>query len=976
MSNKRRSLPILSIAVVLAAAAVMIPLFFDGDSSDGAEPSFVNNATVKIYDQDSSDYSDLAYISDDLPTEFNAAEWVKDTATGVWYNINSRSPYYGDILRYGNITGITNDEIRSDIASFSPYFSTASFVIMQIGCDISGDCTLGIEVKKDGSQKRTDSVPASLTVAGCFVSPGVEYAKLYSVTAGGDIDLSDKAGMYSISLKCNGLAADNASADYKGTVYYLDGSVKDKNNKEIPGASIAYEILDSEGTLMKSDTIVTGSDGTYRIESVKGTIVNITSVTAAGFTFATDHYSYGTITGNVSPGMTFKSNEAYIKVIVTDRDSVPAADVEIKATWFTCTSIGGGKYRIDASEEGLTVPSRTNSDGEAIVTIANILSSDARLIIKGMTGKFTFEDVAPIYETPETDTPLPTGLPGAGNVYADLVSYTNAQIKADDHSVLLTAAGNIDSSSAGGAALQGVHFNAVWYYQYTDSGEYIISQYAAQYFNNLRTGKAWFSTPYSAQDGTVLLHYIEPTWDTAIPSVDETAFLYAYIDGAYPNSTSYEYTYTYALPVSGTKTVAQFALDYDTCTGLEIGSITEETLRADEPAYTINGTITGTVPASATVYCTTPTGKTDYRVASSSGGSITFSFTVKAGVSCTIEIDDIVGYEFTNQKYTLPSAFSNLAYSSVASESSTLIDRDTPTDLQTISISGGTDGDVLAFKYTVAGTEINVTKKIDSDPCELKITGWAGNVISGLTVNGDNIYIGWTGTDSISIAHMTQMSIVTYYNTESDLPTINNAVGGQTIQVYCDDTQYSTVLTDAVGKAVMNIPNIPNVTFRFGEFTVASAPVTQGAYDGCIGLNLKDLIDSPAAKHVTVTIRHIATSSLQNESAPTNVDILTGPETLTLTVGETKVFMAPEIDGFSFSGWFINGSKVTDTRNPYQCNLSVTEDMEGSVLVASYAANSPEPPKENWGTTIAIGILSVTIALIAMIYVILQVRRY
>ena len=72
----------------------------------------------------------------------------------------------------------------------------------------------------------------------------------------------------------------------------------------------------------------------------------------------------------------------------------------------------------------------------------------------------------------------------------------------------------------------------------------------------------------------------------------------------------------------------------------------------------------------------------------------------------------------------------------------------------------------------------------------------------------------------------------------------------------------------------------------------------------------------------------------------------------------------------------INGTSVSDTRDLHICNIRVTEDMDGATLLASYAADTPEPPKEKFGTTIAIGVLAVTIALIAMIYVVLQVRRY
>ena len=82
------------------------------------------------------------------------------------------------------------------------------------------------------------------------------------------------------------------------------------------------------------------------------------------------------------------------------------------------------------------------------------------------------------------------------------------------------------------------------------------------------------------------------------------------------------------------------------------------------------------------------------------------------------------------------------------------------------------------------------------------------------------------------------------------------------------------------------------------------------------------------------------------------------------------------MDGFSFSGWYINGVKVSNSKNLYQCDLEVNETMDGSTLTATYSAESPELPKENLGTIVAIGILAVTISIIALIYVILQIRRY
>ena len=972
----------LIVAIVAVTAILQFPMYVDSDESSAADPSYIRAVSIKVFDQDTSDYSDLAYLSDKLPVQFNAAEWVKD-AGGLWYNINDRSSDCGKVLRYGAVTNITNEEIRSDVANFSPAFTASSFVLVEIGCEISGDCNLALEIKKDGTSVRTDVRQASTVVSGSYIDTPIQGLYLYSVaTSGADINLADFAGLYSVAMKCNGIAAGNATTDYKGTVYTLGGCVKDKRGSEIAGANVSYQITDTEGIIMGEGVLVTGADGKYAIRSVAGTIVNITSVEAEGFSFPVSTYSYGTVTGDVLPGKTFNSNESYIKVVVKDRSGLPASGVEIDATWYTQSINPDSSYRIDASDEGLMVPFRTDSDGTAIITISKIIPG-ARLLVKGMTGSYTFNDVDPIYATPSTPNPLPSFLSGSGNAYANLTTYYNVSILADDYSVVVTTAGNINPATLGGGAeLQGVHLSVLWYYQCNaEGGGYDImdKDQAMLYtrgFNSLSPGKAWFMDPYSSADGTVVLHYTMPSWTMASPSIGEEAYLYVYADGASPTSASSEYTYTNAQPTSGATSITDFADMYDTCAALVSTSVNPVTLRADEVSYTIYGSVTGDLPDSITVTCTTPTNIGTIKTVSPELGVLEFAFTVKADSSCWIEIDDVVGYTFTNQKQKMRSADDDLYFTTAASATPTLIERTEPVVLETFTISNSSEGDIFTFRCRVAGTDMVVMERATGTTTTIEVKGWNGNIVSAPVLSADNMYISWTGENTIYVAELVQKEIVSYYNPSANEPTIDNIVGGQTIQVMCEGAAYTTVLTDANGKAMITVPDIADITYRLGDLAVTSAPVTSGAYQGTEGLNLKDVIPSPASKLVTVTVRYIATSSLQNESQPTNVDILTGPTDMILTVGESRDFTAPEVEGFDFAGWFINGEKVSNSKNLYICNLSVTEDMDGSTLVASYASVTPEPPKEKFGTTIAIGILAVTIAIIAMIYVILQIRRY
>ena len=967
------------VAIIAAAAVIQIPVFSDSDESYAADPTYVRNVTIKVFDQDSTDYSDLAYLSDKLPVQFNAAEWVRD-ASGLWYNINDRSSDCGKVLRYGAVTNITNEEIRSDVGNFSTAFTSTSFVLVEVGCEISGDCNLALEIKKDGSSVLTDVRSASTVVSGSYIDSPVQGLYLYTVAnTGADINLLDFAGLYSVAIKCNGIIAGNATTDYKGTVYTLGGIVKDKGGKNIANASVNYQITDSEGTVMGEGTLITGADGKYAIRSVAGTIVNITSVEAEGFSFDVSSYSYGTVTGDVLPGKTFNSKENYIKVVVRDRSGVAAPGVEISALWYTQTSNGDGTYRIDSYDDGLKVPFRTDSEGTAIITVSEVMTG-ARLLVKGMTGSYTFNDVDPIYKTPSTPYPLPSVLSGTGNAYANLGTFGPVSIQADDYSVIVTAAGNINPSTlVGGAELQGVHMSAIWYYQCIDDmGNYRImdKDTIVLGFDSLEPGKAWFMDPYSSADGSVLLHYTLPSW-TMTPGLSEEAYIYVYADGAAPSSASMEYTFTYAQPpMTGDTSITDFADNYDTCAALLWTSVNHATLRSDEVSYTISGSVTGDLPDSVTVSCITPTNIATVKTVVPVLGVMEFSFTVKADSSCWIEIDDVVGYVFTNQKQKMPSADSNLTFTTAVSAMPILIDRTEPVVLETYTISNTTEGDIFTFKCRVAGTDEIILKRASAGTTTIDVTGWNGNVVGSPTLTAMDIYIKWTGSNTISVAGLVQKEIVTYYNATENEPSIGNIVGGQTIQVYCDGTQYTTVLTDANGKATVTVPDIVDITYRLGDLAVTSASVTSGAYQGTEGLNLKDVIPSPGSKFATITVRHVATSSLQNESEPTNVDIVIDPYDMTLPVGEIRDFTAPEIEGFDFSGWFINGQMVSNSKDLYLCNLAVTDDMDGSTLIASYASVTPEPPKEKFGTTIAIGILAVTIALIAMIYVILQIRRY
>ena len=201
-------------------------------------------------------------------------------------------------------------------------------------------------------------------------------------------------------------------------------------------------------------------------------------------------------------------------------------------------------------------------------------------------------------------------------------------------------------------------------------------------------------------------------------------------------------------------------------------------------------------------------------------------------------------------------------------------------------------------------------------------------------------------------------------------------LNNNTVSVLCDGIQYSQVTADASGKASATVPDVSSLTYRYGDYTVTGTVIASGPFSGYLAINLKGVVDPVPSTEISMTIRYIATSSMQNTETPTNVDVLNSPVSCTYRVGTTQVFRAPELNGFTFSGWEMNGKMVSDGRDKGLCTLEITGDMDGSTLVASYAAKDPEQPAPDYGTVIAIGMVSVTIALLALIYVLLQIRRY
>ena len=943
------------------------------DDSDAASAG-VSDVSIRVFDQDSSNYSALAYLSNKLPNTLSAAEWMMDT-DGYWYNVNSTSPSYGSILTYG-ITGLTDDVVRSDVVAAFPIF-TADFVILQVQYKLNYACNVSVEIDEGGLSVYTNSSSVPADVAGCHMNNGMTRAKVLSVKdAGADINVTDVRGTYSVSFSYNGISVTGASVDYLGAKIVLGGNLTDYDDKPVSGATVTYAYGTEYGT------VITDAAGDYRIYADAGSAVTVTGISIGGYTF-TDGipYAYGEQTENVLPGPTFKAPERTVIVTISDGSGIPVSGVSIDAIWYTC--VGTGPYDITKSVEGIRTRA-SNDAGKALVTVpydiaASKTTEGAKLWIAGKDSKYNFErDTMP--EGAGSPNPIPVSLSKAGNVYANTSTFADTSITTIEKSFEVTIAGALDGSLAGGSPLTNAQVSAVWYYQAEDVGDYIISVFEdieAGSFIDLTAdtkGTVRMDNTYSDADGKVKIVYKEPVWTV---SPGEKAFLYVYVSGTNPYSTAADYHYTVANIHDGSDPLDVLVASAAACDAGEKGSIVDMTIRSDEVAYTVTGTITGVLPESVTAYCYSPSLKADSKPAYPSVGTITFTFPVKAGTSNTVGVDDVAGYSFSVQSKVLPSASADQTFESVASRSVPPVDRSETVIISTYTVNGTSAGDAVTIGYTVADASVSITSVAVGDPLIFNAYGRAGNITEGTTITGvGGVYVSPLSGNTATAYKIGATKIVTYINAEGNTPTVDNISAGVTIQCYCGGSQYTSITTDATGIVTVSLPDPSVLSFKMGEYSLVGVPMTSGPFAGFVAINLSGVVEPAAPTEVSFTIRYIASSSMQNVETPTNIDVLDSPVTTTCIIGSVQTYRAPDLNGFKFSGWFMDGKMVSDAKDNRLCTITITDNMDGMTLVASYSAENPPQPEPDYGTEIAIGILAVTLSIIALIFVFLQMRRY
>ena len=964
---------VLIVVLMLTSAVTVIG---QSDSSYAASSEGITDLSISIFDQDSEDLSGLIYLSNELPDSLSAAEWILGD-DGVWYNVNSSSPSYGSALTYGTASA-TAVAVKDILDKYSAIF-TSDFLLVQITYTLKYACSVSLDLSKDGSSVYTNSGAQDITASGYTFTSGMTRSVVLSVKdSGADINVADTRGIYSVSASYNGIPVNPASVPYAAGKLSVGGLLKDVDNKPVSGATVNYKVGTTSGS------VVSGTDGRYAFLVDYGSEASLTGIIASGYTFATAAgYSYGAVTADITNG-DFSAPQHTVKVTVRDSGGNPAVGVSLTAIWYSQT--GSGPYDIITSVTGIDCTRVTGTDGSAVITVVEPDPLPMKLYIKANDidlelnrNNYHFAVDAMPSGTASASS-VPDTLVEAGNRYADLSIYGDIELVAMEKSATITVAGAMDGLS-GGAALPDATVTVMWYYQVETGTGFIIrdndhiSGLPVGSFANLVKGEARVSKATTGADGTVTVIYKEPEWT---PNPDDSAFLVIVVTGATATSPTSLYTFaSFTVPQTSTDPIDVLAAPVNSCVAVPVGAaFAGETLRAEEVAYTLEGTISGTVPDSVEVHLITSTfgyGKT----VDESAGTISFTFPVKAGVAYRVDLAAVEGYEFDPASKSTGTVTGDLSFTSTSSAVVVDIDRSATVAADIFTVTGLPEGDQAIFTYTVAGTTVTAVATAGSVPLEFKAYGRTGNIVEDVSVvSAGGAYIGELSGNTATAYPLSAMGIVTYSDSSAGEPTLENVISNTTVSAYFGEDLLCNITTGADGTANASLPDISNVTFKMGTYSVPGAIVASGPFKDYVAVNLYGVVEPPAATEVNLTIRYYATSSMQNSSTPTSIEIMDSPVHRTLTIGTTETFIAPELSGFAFAGWTLDGQMISSASNKRVCSLTVTEGMEGSTLAATYAALAPEPPAPDYGTVIAIGMVAVVIALIAFIFVLLHVRRY
>ena len=951
---------IVSVLALLSVAAVL------PDGSDAA-PS-VSGQSIVAYTEASENYLYLAYIEDTLPDKVDPSRYVRHD--GLWYNVDGASSANGSYLTYGDLAPeMSVAEMRADLTARYG----ATFTLVQVSLTVASDCNVEYNIVKDETTYVPTSFAAKAEVEG-FDVQSFKYVKTYVL--GTDFTPADSVGTYTLNVKCDGSSLESVSTQNGTQTVTVTGYVKDLSERPISDALVYYNKSDNVESHTSTDAA-----GKYTIVISKGDLVKVTSAARSSYTFLFDPINTGNITSDaVLPDI--HSRERTVQVHVTDQTGThPAADVRVTAEWHVQTHDAvTDQYSLTKTTAGSAY---TDEAGNALIICKDPSAEKYGPLIYASTQTNGYDfDLDGDQASPSATefNFLRKDQPGSfltadGNDYANLADYSAVtNLKAEESCIVVTVRG-LQEGLEGGAPIPEITIGADWYYQVDEGGSYTYSKTPTTAFHNMVRGSA-FAVAASGADGKVLVAYTLPTWDS-----DPALSAYLYI---YAVTTSGVFAFSVPdLGVGGTTSFPDVVSAYGGAVALPSGSVAATEILSDDVAFKVSGTISGTLPPSASdvviaysLYKNVDSLFSGNATLDMSSSPATFSYTVKKGLFSRIDLAVITGYVFAEPSRTMPTATGDQAFSTECSAVSyTPVARAAPVLLETYTVDGLAAGTAVQFKCDISGTAHTFEKTATGTSLTFPLNGVVGAKIVSVSVSGEGLYVpAFTGT-TVTVAAMTTLTVVCFSEDGVTEPTTENVVKEASVRAIVDGKAY-TATTSSAGTATLSVPSGYPVEYKFvsgtQEYTVTATAMASGPFAGMNAINLTEVVTPDVSTVIHLIERHVSYSSLYNTS-PAQATVLSS-QTTERETGTAVKYTAPNLDGFKFSGWFLGAECLSESAT---VTIDIKESLDGQTLSAVYSP-VPEavPDKGVDPMVLMIGLVAIMIAIMCFAYVLLNNRGY
>ena len=989
-STMKSAFAFIAVALMIMVAVVpMVSVFTEENGVDAAtadDTNVLKNVEVTVWDVDTKDKSKLiAYGT-------IAQVWGGSMPSDVKKLTDDDESYYvykktGTYVRYGDIPGATETFLfHGPMMQISYQWSQADInavsgnITMKLdGKDVTfnaADATsFAINRNSDGTatEKKIEGVQTVYLYNNG--SAGIDYIKdVKTATTTSSVTSATCFGEYEVKLTATqGLEKSEIVKKVTyGTPTTVSGKITDANSNTIAGATVAFSI---DG-VSKSST--TDKDGKYNIYIDAGAKVSITSITSTGYTFASATaetvYDFGTVEKSVTKD--FKAKEKTATITVSDKNGVALLGISVEVAWYyqwkatsaaTATFTSGttvpdgvtagmltklstttdvdGKFKVTYTEPtGLPTTTGVNSYANALVAYVSA-TSGATYHFKGM--------VDATIQTKSFNEWY------VGNTSIADAKGGSATLKSDSSTATLKV------TSANGNPAANVTINVAWYYQYKAPAAttYTISTTVP---TGITAGTVGIVSAVD-KDGIVKVPYTVPTGsiDATTVGTEYSAALIVYASG----SAGYTVKTAVTVPTSGADSLATLISKNDAMADASSGVAT---VKMKEKTYAISGNV---LAKGVSVAYTNPINAGLTPVLSDKDGNYLFYILEGKGTVITPTISTIT---FEPASFALPSVYENKKCDFVEA---TVLAVDATVNYKVTDILAGK----VVFNYTVDGTSYSKIVDVTSNEAMLSIKAKQGADVKVSAEIKDATNRDFVSYDSLKFDGY--KAVTEYTLTFNVVTKANGKVVSQDFDMKMGEKIKQTIKTDKDGIAKVTINGLSKseVTAVDGsaiasamqctapgtELIVPDTWATSSEYTfGYVLVNVTNIYVAPNAL-TTYTVNYYATDVNADASDANAYTAIIDKQTV--KVDSSVKINAPEVNGYKFVGWMIDG-KIVSTDAEYTISLSAEQNK---VVNAIYEQCPVYEPKDDGvdSTTLIIGIAAVVIALIAVIYAVIQKKQ-